>query len=103
MVGGVAAEMGNLTIETAGTEEEAEENLEAALEIEVKEDRGCEGEEEGGGTQRTLGAPEFLTQEADPSGTTFVDVCNGFNELSRLVMLWNVWHHWPAGARFMFN
>ena len=35
-----------LTIETAGTEEEAAEGLEAALEIEVEE-RGSEGEESG--------------------------------------------------------
>ena len=29
-----------------------------------------------------------------------VDAHNGFNELSRLEMLWNVRHLWPAGARF---
>ena len=32
-----------------------------------------------------------------------VDARNCFNELSRLVMLWNVRHRWPAGARFLFN
>ena len=56
-------QMNNLTIETAGTEEEAAEGLEAALEMEVEE-RGSEGEEGGGGTQRALEALELLTQEA---------------------------------------
>ena len=44
----------------------------------------------------------FLTKEADPSGTTLVDDRNGFNKLSRLTMLWTVWHCWPAGVRFAF-
>ena len=42
-------------------------------------------------------------QEAEPSGTTLVDARNGFNELSRLAMLWTVRHCWPAGAIFAFN
>ena len=71
--------------------------------MEVEEDEGHEGEDGGGGTQRALEALEFLTQEAEPSGTTLVDSCNGFNERSHLAMLWTVRHHWPAGARFMFN
>ena len=54
-------------------------------------------------TQRALGALEFITQDADPSGTTLVDACNGFNKLSRLAMLCTVRHRWPAGARFAFN
>ena len=61
-------------------------------------------ERKGGyGNTRELGSLEFLTQDADPSGTTIVDACNGFNELSRLAMLWTVWHRWPAGAWFAFN
>ena len=60
-------------------------------------------EEGGDGTIRSLGALEFLTQESDLSGTTLVDARNGFNELSRLTMLWTVRHCWPAGARFAFN
>ena len=32
-----------------------------------------------------------------------VDARNGFNDLSRLTMMWTVWHSWPAGARFTFN
>ena len=77
----------NITIQTEGTEEEAVEQLTASLEMEVEEDRGGERENEGGGTQRALEALEFLTQESEMSGTTLVDACNGFNELSRLVML----------------
>eukprot|EP00957_Ditylum_brightwellii_P017652 1329895-Ditylum_brightwellii.AAC.1 len=38
-----------------------------------------------------------------PGGTTLVDARNGFNELSRMAMLWTVRHRWPSGARFMFN
>ncbi len=38
-----------------------------------------------------------------PEGLTLVDVWNGFNELSRLAMLWMVRHCWPAGAQFAFN
>ena len=41
----VAELINNLTIETAGTEEEAEEGLAAALEMEVEGDRVSEGEE----------------------------------------------------------
>ena len=102
------ASLHNLNIETAVTYEEAAESLEAALgistqEIEVKGDRGSKGKEEGSGTQRALGALEFLTQEADLIETTLVDARNGFNELSRLAMLWIVQHHWPARARLAFN
>ena len=93
----------NLTIETAGMEEEEDEGLAEALEMEVEGERGSEGEEGGGGTQRALEALEFLTQEAEPSGTTLVDARNGFNELSRLAMLWTVRHRWPSGTRFAFN
>ena len=101
--GGVAGLLNNLKIETAVTEEEAEEGLAEALKMEVEEDEGSEGEEGGGGTLRALGALEFLTQEAEPSGTTLVDARNGFNELSRLTMLWTVRQYLPAGARFTFN
>ena len=74
-----------------------------ALEMQVEEDKECEGGEGGGGNQRSLGALEFLTQEAELSGTTLVDARNGFNEMSRLAMLWTLIHCWPAGARFAFN
>ena len=56
-----------------------------------------------GGAQRALGALEFITQEADMSGTTLVDARNGFNKLSPLAILWTVRHRWPEGARFTFN
>ena len=95
--------LNNLTIETAGTEEEAAEHLDAALGMEVEETGESEGEEGGDGTQRALGALEFITQDAEPSGTTLVGSCNGFNDLIHLVMLWTVRHRWPAGARFAFN
>ena len=54
--------LNNLTIETAGTKKETEEGLAVALEMEVEEDRGSEGEEGGGVTERALEALEFLTQ-----------------------------------------
>ena len=66
----------------------------------MEEDTGSEGGEGGGGTQRLLGALEFLTQEAEPSVTTLIDARNGFNKLSRLAMLWTVWHCGPVGGRF---
>ena len=78
------AEINNLTIETAGTEKEAAEVLEAVMEMEIEEYRGSEGEEGVDRTQRSLGALYFLTQDADPSGTTLVDSPNGFNELRML-------------------
>ena len=100
---GIAAGFHNLNIETAVTEEEAAEGLAVAIEMEVEEDRESEGEDEGGGTQQALESLEFLTQEAEMSGTTLIDARNGFNELRRLAMLWTVRHCWPAGARFAFN
>ena len=71
--------------------------------MEVEEDEESEGEDEGGGTQLALETLEFLTQEAEPIGTMLVDARNGFNELSRLTILWTVRHRWPAGAGFVFS
>ena len=73
------------------------------MEEEGKGEGEGEYEEEGDGTQRSLGSLEFLIQDAEPIRTTLVDSRNGFNELSRLAMLWTVQHHWPEGARFVFN
>ena len=87
----------------AGTEEEAAERTAEALRMEGVEDEGIKGEEGGGGNQRSLEALELLTRDAEPSGTTLIDARNGFNELSRLAMMWTVRHRWPAGARFVFN
>ena len=101
--GEVAGLLSNLIKETAGTEEEAAEGLAEALRMEGVEDEGSKGEEGGGGTLRALKALEFLTQEAEPIGTTLVDSHNGFNKLSRLAVLWTVRHRWPAGVRFAFN
>ena len=48
--------LNNLTIETAGTEEDAAEDLEAALWMEVKEYGRSKGKEGGDGNPRSLGA-----------------------------------------------
>ena len=101
--GGMAARLNNLNIETAGTEEETAGGLSDALEMEVEEERGKKGDNEEGGTQRALGALEFLTKDAEPSGSTLVDARNGLNKLICLAMLWTVRHRWPAGTRFAFN
>ena len=101
--GGIAVTLDNLNIETAVTEEEATEGLAVALEMQVEEDEGSDGEEGGGGTQQAVEALEFLTQEAESSGTTLIDARNGFNKLSRLDMLRTVQHRWTAVARFAFN
>ena len=79
-------------------DEEASEGLAGALNMEMEVFSGdvVEGEEGGDGTQGALGALYY----ADPSGTTLVDACNGFNELSRLAIMWTVRHRWPAGARY---
>jgi hypothetical protein len=39
----------------------------------------------------------------DAEGVTLVDASNGFNELNRYAMLWNVGHRWPKGSRLAFN
>ena len=69
-------------------EEEAAEQLTAALEMVVEEEG--KGEEDSDGTPRELGALEFLTQDSERSGTTLVDARNGSNELRRLAMMWTV-------------
>ena len=107
-VGGVEARLNNPNTETADTEEEAADVLEVALgrasqDMEVEEDGGRKGEDEGKGTKRAMGALEFLTQEAELIGTMLVDARNGFNKMSLLEMMLTVRHRWPAGARFAFN
>ena len=69
--GEVVGLINNLNIETARTEEEATEGLEAVLCMEVDGD----GEDDGAGevnegddwNQRALGAQEFLTQHSESS------------------------------------
>ena len=73
------------------------------MEIEEEGEGEGKGDEGGHGTQKALGALEFLTQDAEPRSKTLIDEHNGFSELSRLAMLWTVRHIWPAGARFLFN
>ena len=60
---GLAGLLTNLNIETAGTQEEAADGLEAALWMELKEDRDSKGEKGGDGTQKALGDLELLTQD----------------------------------------
>ena len=36
-------------------------------------------------------------------GTALFDARNGFNEINRYLMLWNVAHRWNQGSRFAFN
>ena len=61
--------MHRASLKMAGTKKEEAEGLAEALVIEVEEVQGSEGEEGGVGTLRALGVLEFLTQEAEPSGT----------------------------------
>ena len=83
----------------------AAERLEAALGMDIEQEGEGEGEGGEGGdrTQREWGALEFLTQDAEPSGTTLIYSRNRFNEISHLKMLWTVGNCWPAGSRFVFN
>ena len=69
--------------------------------MEVKEE--VEGDKGNDVTLRGVGDIEFLTHDAEPSGKMIVDARNGFNDLSRLAMLWTMRCRWPAGARFAFN
>jgi hypothetical protein len=41
--------------------------------------------------------------EMKAMGLSMFDARNGFNELNRYQMLWNVRHKWPKGSRFAFN
>ena len=56
-----------------------------------------------GGGLLALEFTGILDQDVELGGTTPVDDRNGFNDLSRLGMLWKVRHRWPEGARFAFN
>ena len=55
------------------------------------------------GTLLVLKFTGLLTQDSEPAGTILVDAYNGYNKLSRLLMLWVVRHRCQAGARFAFN
>ena len=73
------------------------------MEIEEEGEGDVYSEEGGEGTLRALVGLKFLAQEAEPSRTTLVDTRNGFNDLSRMEMMWTVQNRCPAGARFTFN
>ena len=45
----------------------------------------------------------LLTQDNEPFSTMLVDARNVFSKLSRLAMLWMVYHIWLAGSSFAFN
>ena len=51
------------------------------------------------GTLRSMVALDFLTQDAEPIGKTFIDAHNGFNKLRHLAILWTVRHFWPEGGK----
>ena len=88
-------------MEKEGTEEEAVGIIEKAIGMEIEEEG--KGEKGGDGTLRALVAIEFLIQEVDLIGTKLADSYNGFNELSRLEIMWTVRHLWLAGAIFVLN
>ena len=44
-----------------------------------------------------------LRPEGDLDGCLLTDAANGFDNLSRLTILWMVAHRWPAASRFSFN
>ena len=44
-----------------------------------------------------------MQPEEDLAGCLLADAANGFNNLSRLAMLWTVAHRWPQASRFAFN
>jgi hypothetical protein len=88
------------------------------------EDSGVEEEEEDGdprvnATLRRVRADGLLAPNVDPGaaeydrhsrheaetgfGSALFDARNGFNELNRYLMLWNMAHLWNQGSRFAFN
>ena len=42
-------------------------------------------------------------KEGTGFGSALFDAWNGFNELNRYLMLWNVAHLWNRGSQFAFN
>eukprot|EP00956_Cyclotella_meneghiniana_P019771 scaffold34349_cov35-Cyclotella_meneghiniana.AAC.1 len=46
---------------------------------------------------------EIEGPEMESPGCSLVDASNGFNELNKYAMFWNIRHRWPSGARFAFN
>ena len=44
-----------------------------------------------------------MQPEEDLAGCLLADAANGFNNVSRLEMLWTVAHRWPRASSFAFN
>ena len=51
------------------------------------------------------GSTDTVGTEAveETGGLTLIDSIKLFNEISRLAILWNIRHRWPAEARFALN
>ena len=63
------------------------------------------GEKEGLLTQERWGHQDIKKDKAEEETEvlTLIDSRNGFNEISRLVMMWTVRYHWPSGGRLSLN
>jgi hypothetical protein len=51
-------------------------------------------------TMNTMWGSQRMEKEG---GFVLIDAKKSFNEMDWTVMLWNVRHEWPSGARFFFN
>ena len=82
--------------------EDMDEGEEAEVDQYVAE--AVEGGLGGGGVLAlALEVTGLLTHYAEPGSITLVDAQNGFNDLSRLMILWMVHHRFLEGARDAFN
>ena len=88
--------------EDRGGGEQAEES-----DSDKKEDlaKNLKSWEDGLFRQEAMEEMEAKEEEAgeEIKGITFIYSRNGFNEVSRLTMLWMVSHCWPSGAIFSLN
>ena len=94
------------TLETILEEREGEEDAKDS-DSDKKEDlaKNLKSWEDGLFRQEAMEEMEAKEEEAgeDIKGITLIDSRNGFNEVSRLTMLWMVSHRWPSGAIFSLN
>ena len=71
---------------------------------ECRSDQLCAGLKAGvDGTVHAVSAVWAEMDQDEQNGFLVIDAENAFNSCSRINMLWNVRHLWPAGARFAFN